>query len=163
MNTIDLIRAIVSRVLGDRLDYLALYPARVVVQNDDGTLDLQPDDARLPAMQRVPIRYGVPGVTATAAPGSNVLVGFEAGDPARPVAMLWEVSSTPKRSLARVGDTATTGFLSGFVGSTPVTFLLTPQAPTEPPTLDGNGQVVGGAAALQLTATINENDFHLKA
>ncbi len=73
-----------------RLDYLALYSARVVAQAADGSLDVQPDDARLPGMTGVPMRLFVPGATVRVGGGARVLVGFEQGDPARPVAHLWE-------------------------------------------------------------------------
>lgn len=76
-----------------RVDYLGMYPARVVQQRADGTLDLAPDDPRLPSCQAVPIRYGLPGVRATVPAGARVLLGYEVGDPARPVATLWELGS----------------------------------------------------------------------
>jgi hypothetical protein len=78
------------RSLFSRLDYLALYPSRVVSQNGDGTLELQPDDPRLPGLSGVPVRLGLPGTTVEVQAGARVLLGFEAGDPARPVATLWE-------------------------------------------------------------------------
>lgn len=132
MNTIELVRSIVTRVLGERLDFLALYPARVVVQNLNGTLDVQPDDARLPSMQSVPIRYGVPGVTAKVAAGGRVLIGFENGDPSRPVATLWDSASTTIQfhgrlaPIGRVGDrvqvTIPTGsFVTDVTGDVAVT------------------------------------------
>ncbi len=104
-----------------RIDYLARYPARVVAQNlVTGTLELVPDDRRLPGMSGVPIRYGVPGIKATVAPGARVLVGFAGGDPTKPEAELWESASVLKlevnatlvtlnsgvQPIARVGDAA---------------------------------------------------------
>jgi hypothetical protein len=79
-----------------RIDFLASYPARVVAQNADGSLELIPDDARFPAVSRVPIRYGLPGVKATVAPGARVLLGFAGGDPAKPQAELWESATLLK-------------------------------------------------------------------
>jgi hypothetical protein len=76
-----------------RLDYCALYPCTVVAQRADGTLDLQPETPALPAPQAVPIRYGLPGVRATVPTGTRVLLGFEGADPARPVALLWELGT----------------------------------------------------------------------
>ena len=73
-----------------RIDYLALYPARVVSQNADGTLELKPDDTRVPGLSQVPIRYGIPGVRVKVAAGARVLAGFAGGDPSQPVAELWE-------------------------------------------------------------------------
>ncbi len=83
------IRSIVDK----RLDTLALYPANVVAQNADGTLELQPDDPRWPGFSNVPIRYGVPGITAKVASGARVLLGFAGGDPRKPIAELWESAS----------------------------------------------------------------------
>lgn len=90
---LDAIRQIVTAIVGRRLDHLALYPARVVQQRGDGTLDLVPESDAVPSCQGVPIRYGIPGVTAEIAAGSRVLLGYEGGDPARPYACLWESGS----------------------------------------------------------------------
>lgn len=72
-----------------RMDYLALYPAKVLTDHGDNTLDLEPDDARLGKLVKVPLRLFLPGVTLTVVEGARVLLGFEGGDPARPVAQLW--------------------------------------------------------------------------
>ncbi len=73
------------------IDYAFWYPARVVAMNADGTVDLAPDDADLvPTMQHVPLRLGVPGLSVIVPVGARVLVGFEGGDPGRPVATVWE-------------------------------------------------------------------------
>lgn len=87
---LDSLRRIVTAFVGTRLDHLALYPAVVRQQRTDGTLDLHPEDARVPSCQGVPIRLGLPGVTVTVAVGARVLLGYENGNPARPVATLWE-------------------------------------------------------------------------
>lgn len=101
------------RHLTAHVDYFGQYAARVVSQNVDGTLELEPDDARLPGFSNVPIRYGVPGVEASLAPGARVFVAFEAGNPAKPVATVWESSSLVSLRVAgsvipvaRIGDTA---------------------------------------------------------
>jgi hypothetical protein len=79
-----------------QIDFLASYPARVVEQNADGSLELIPDDTRISGLSNVPIRYGVPGVKATVAPGARVLLGFAGGDPAKPQAELWESATLLK-------------------------------------------------------------------
>lgn len=96
-----------------RLDWFALYRGKVLGQSGN-TVDVQPDDARLPAMSKVPLRHGLPGVSVSVQPGTSILVGWENGDPSRPYACLWEggegvieikiAGSTP---VARQGDNLT--------------------------------------------------------
>lgn len=89
-----------------RIDYLALYPCRVVAQNADGTLELQPDSAAVPSLSKVPIRLGVPGVKVKVAAGCRVLLGFEGGDAQRPAAFLWEYSGASLTEMA-IGNNPT--------------------------------------------------------
>lgn len=86
------------------VDRFALYPTRVASQSADGALDLVPDDPRLAPCQAVPIRLGIPGVTVEVAAGARVLLGFEGGDPAAPVATLWEPGTVTVIRINR-GDT----------------------------------------------------------
>lgn len=85
---------LIQRTLGakiiNRIDYLALYPCRVIKQNSDGTLDLIADDPRVGAPTLVPIRYGVPGIKATVPVGSRCYLGFGGGDPSKPIVVDWE-------------------------------------------------------------------------
>jgi hypothetical protein len=76
-----------------RIDFLALYPARVVAQNADGTLELQPETQLLAGHSKVPIRHGLPGVTVKVQAGATVLLGFENGSNMRPFASLWGPSA----------------------------------------------------------------------
>lgn len=107
--------AVVRRALR-RVDYLARYPARVVGSHADGSLDVHPDDARVPAAQAVPYR-SLPGVTYTVPTGARVLLGYEGGDPSRPFVDLWEPTSSVTRitinggsaKAAREGDDVTKG------------------------------------------------------
>ena len=117
---------IIRAVMGHAM-YLGQYPARIVTQRENGTLDVIPDDQRMPPMTEVPIRYGVPGIAVKVDSG-RVLVSFENGDPRYPVATLWDggvvrelkITATTKvvldcpdvelggeggAPLARVGDT----------------------------------------------------------
>lgn len=89
------IAAVVDSLVGRRLDYQALYPCTVVVQDALERLELLADDERVrgAGIVAVPIRHGLPGVTVKVAPGARVLLGFEAGDPTRPYAALWDPSS----------------------------------------------------------------------
>lgn len=135
--------AVVARAMR-RIDRLALYPARVVSQSAAGLLDLQPDDARVPSCQGVPIRHGLPGVTVTVAAGQRVLLGYEGGDPALPYAALWAAGAVTAIKIngattkaAREGDDVTrtaalatwmtqvTGYINGVSPGT-----VTPAAPS---------------------------------
>lgn len=96
-----------------RLDYCALYPCTVVAQRADGSLDLQPETPTLPAPQAVPYRT-LPGIALTVPAGARVLLGFEGADPARPVALLWELGTVTRLAVngsttraAREGDDVT--------------------------------------------------------
>lgn len=108
-----------------RVDYQALYAARVVAQDGDGRLDLVPDDARVPPCRGVPIRYGLPGVRATVPAGARVLLTYEAGDPSRPIATLWELGGVTRlvidggsRAAAREGHATANGSIT--VAAVPV-------------------------------------------
>lgn len=72
-------------------DFHAFYPSKVLSQNPDGSLEVRPDNTDVPACSRVQIRYGLPGV-AVAVTGGRVLLGFEGGDPSKPMAALFEVA-----------------------------------------------------------------------
>lgn len=95
MNTDRLTRALtgfIQRVTP--IDYLAFYPAKVVSQDaTDFSLDVIPDDVRIPSGSRVPLRLGVPGVTAKVSPGSRVLIFFEGGNPSGMAAALFQGST----------------------------------------------------------------------
>jgi hypothetical protein len=80
---------LVARHMG-RLPYHALWPARVVGQDNAGNLELVPDDAAMPGEVGVPIRLGLPGCEVKVKPGTRVLLGYEQGDPRKPYASLWE-------------------------------------------------------------------------
>jgi hypothetical protein len=76
-----------------RLDFFASYPCRVVSQNEDGSLELKPDDPRVGAgLSAVPVR-GLPGVVARVKTTARVLLTWEGGDPAKPIATLFEAHS----------------------------------------------------------------------
>lgn len=114
----------IVRQMTRTMDFLAMYPATVVSQNGDGSLELKMKSDRMPSMSRIPIRYGVPGVSAKIKSGSVVAVEFERGDPSSPVATVWnresvseltikadrvvvdalDIEAQKGRPLARVGD-----------------------------------------------------------
>ncbi|WP_337869852.1 hypothetical protein [Meiothermus sp.] len=73
-----------------RIDTLALYPSRVLRDHGDMRLDLEPDRPDLPNLVRVPLRTMLPGVVVRVRRDARVLLGFENGDPSRPVATLFD-------------------------------------------------------------------------
>jgi hypothetical protein len=91
-----IVRAVLASLGWDRqpppLDYMLFYRAEVRVAAADGsTVDVQPEDGRIPSHQGVPIRVGIPGAVATVMPGAIVLLGWEKGDPSRIYAVpAWE-------------------------------------------------------------------------
>jgi hypothetical protein len=97
-----LIRDVVRHAIAP-LDFYATYHGRVVSQAADGTLEVEPDDGRLPGMTGLPIRHGIPGVSVKVAPETKVDITFENGDRRRPI-----VSGFEKDSLLEIVVTATT-------------------------------------------------------
>lgn len=92
----DRARAIIDALTADvrrQLVYLSLYPAKVVSQNADFTLEVRPDAAVLPGLSKVPLRHGLPGVRVLVPAGARLLIGFDEGDPSRPYAALWEADA----------------------------------------------------------------------
>jgi len=147
-----------------RIDYLAHYPARVVRQRSDGALDLAPDDPRVPSCQAVPIRYGVPGVRAEVPAGARVTLTYEGGDPARPVAALWDAATVTRlrvngasRGAAREGDVieassdpnpTTPGLAEWMAAVTSAVNALTPGAVGTPPQVIG--EIAEGSDVVRL-------------
>ena len=75
------------------VDYFALYTCQVVSQNADGTLDLKPQRTDWPTQKNIPIRCGVPNLKVKVQANSQVLLGWENGDPSVPFAGLWLVGA----------------------------------------------------------------------
>ena len=110
------LEAFIRLVMRDTV-YHRVYPCSVQGQSSDlKTLDLLPDDAEIrgTGLQSVPIRHGLPGVEVKVPVGARVLLGFEAGDPERPYAALWEPGSIEQiifdggtKPIARKGDAVT--------------------------------------------------------
>jgi hypothetical protein len=112
MDPREAIRRIIDYVVRERI-YLRSYECTVEAQNDDGTVDLLPDDdaVRGTGLQSVPIYHGLPGVTVRVVPGARVLLQFVNADPSRPYASLWRSGDIEEISfnggqapVARQGD-----------------------------------------------------------
>jgi hypothetical protein len=91
----SLVRSLVGNtIVGPRVDYLAAYPCKAVKQNSDGTLEMVPDDKRIPGLSNGadPLRRA--GLSATISPARRgSLLEFAGGDPQKPYATVWESAS----------------------------------------------------------------------
>jgi hypothetical protein len=142
-------RALASVVRGaiPNLDYLATYRGTVLKQHGSGSVDVSPEDSRLPDMSDIPLRVGVPGVDvrlkvrdATGAPiGPPILclIGWENGQPDKPFATLWptgisreQIEKVTFSSLTiELGSAGLTPLLDGVVrAETPCQFTGLPHA-----------------------------------
>lgn len=88
----EFLRLIIRAVLSELL-YHVQWMSTVVVQDDDGTLQVQPDSKLIPGMKGVKIRLGLPGVEVKVKPQARVMVGFENGDPQKPYAHVWDMAT----------------------------------------------------------------------
>ena len=154
--------AAVGRIVDHKIDATKFYAATVLGQNADGTLELRPDDAdKIAPLSKVPIRYGIPGVTAEVSKGARVRVSFDNGDREKPIASLWEPDNSTlvkivlaggTANVARVGDRVDCGTVTAAAGATAVTFTWTPPgggAPVVSPTLDITALIESGAAKVK--------------
>lgn len=92
------------------IDYLGLYFADVVSQAGS-TIDVRPDDLRIPSMAGVPLFAGMPQWQVQLNEGGRVLIGWSGGNPSKPYALAFnaDVSASTVKLLANrviVGDAA---------------------------------------------------------
>ncbi len=134
-----------NRFLGGirrQVDFAKLYPCKVATQHNDGSLSLVPDDDKMRGygVGKVRPRHGLPGFKVVVKPGARVMLGFDAGDPARPYASLWDAEGASAvdhiafndgmQSVTRVGDLVQSGGTGTIVTLTPVAAILpAPLAP----------------------------------
>ncbi len=79
------------------VDYATGYRAKVTKQSADLlSVDVEPDDTRLPRMSGIPIRHTVPGLKVQVPTGTFVMVWWENMDPSKPYAALWDNGATTK-------------------------------------------------------------------
>lgn len=86
----------------------ATFTGRVAVQRLDGTLDVYPDDKRLPPFSTVRLRVPVPGAKLTVPPGTRCIIHFEDGDVRRPIAVAYDPGEATAAA-ALVGDRINAG------------------------------------------------------
>lgn len=151
-----LIEAIVERATR-KMAYLAVYPSTVHSQASDGTLQVFPDDERIPKMAGVKLSLPVPGAEVRVRSGARVLLGFEGGDPAKPYATGWGSEGFESvafgggtRAFARVGDPVTIFAspgvpvpISGTVGGAPLVGAVVFTSPLLGVVGAGTPQVLG--------------------
>lgn len=79
-----------------KIAYARHYPATVISQRGDGTLELKPEHPAIAGtgLDKIPLWVGVPGLTVELAAGTRVLVGFHEGRPSKPYAHLFEASGS---------------------------------------------------------------------
>ncbi len=107
--------------------YRALWPA-VVKTSGSSTVDVQPENSRIPGLSDVPVRQGLPGVRVEVESGQRVRLGWDDGDPRRPFVALWDASGTLKLGTLLVITNTTVGAvvaIQWFEGSTTGTALAT--------------------------------------
>lgn len=146
--------AAIERLLGRltrRVDYTALWPARVVAQQGNGSLDLVPDSPRVAPCQGVPYRT-LRGLSVDVPAGARVLLGYEGGDPAQPYALAWELGSA---TAVRVNGGSTRAAREGDSVSVtlPIGALIPPASPGGPlpaAPLTLTGTITSGTTALRL-------------
>lgn len=109
-NQFEPLRAFVRETMRG-VELLGTYIGRVEAQRSDGTLDVSPDDKRLPPMTGVRVRVPVPGAKLTVPAGSRCQLVFEGADVRQRVATLY-TPGTDVRAVARVDDNVNCGTLT---------------------------------------------------
>lgn len=154
---VDRLRTAVQRLVArgqTGLDYRALYPARVVAQAADGSVDVVSGDPRIPSLSRVPLRMPWPGVSVVLAPGAKVLIGWEGGNPGAPFAATFgggaSVSVVVSAGSVSIGDAAAVPLVSGPALVALLTQIQAAIANPSLPTADAKLAAIGTAIGLAL-------------
>ncbi len=150
MSDLDRLKAAFQRLLQplvSRLDYSCLYGATVAGQNGDGSVELVPSTSKLPPLSKIPIRYGIPGLSVLVNAGALALVGWENADPSSPYCLLASSANGVQsisfmggnQPLARQGDVVSVTFpliipFTGTIGGLPAVGTIT-VAPSPAPGL----------------------------
>jgi hypothetical protein len=139
----------IREVVFPKLAYAGFYVGRVCSQNAAGEVSLAMDDAlvagKWKGLDRVPMTFGVPGMTATVPAGARVRLFFDSRNPSKPRAALFDwgtpadvVTLTVGDKLRIVGDLEVTGEITAKADTTPVQLSThahpTAMGPSGPPT-----------------------------
>jgi hypothetical protein len=149
----------VREVMMPKLQLARFYAGRITGQLGDGAVALLMDDREIAGqwkgLDHIPLVFGLPGVTIKAKNGARVRVFFDAGNPSRPRAALFdqgapvdEITISVTGKLKIVGDVEVTGKLSA-TGDVSAMALL----PAGPITLSHHAHVVSGPPFPNVTAT----------
>lgn len=162
--------ALVGRILGRRLDYLASYPSTVVRQTGDGlSLEVLPDDERVRGrgLTRVQIRHGSPGWGVRVPSGTRVTLKFDDGDPKRPYVADWEPGEVDlvtfaggTQSAARQGDMVTSPFT--IANLVQLCSLMQCAAPGSPPVPNPAAVTLLAATPLNFYGVVSSGSTKLK-
>lgn len=154
----DAIRRVLEALLPD-FDLFALHPSLVIAATD-GSVDVRPDNRKLPELVDVPVRGFVPGQSLIVQVNSRVLVGFEGGNRSAPMALLWGAGAFDSLELAaiqRLGLHAPVVTLGGstglavarvsdeILGYIPVGTVLTPAFVPNPVPIPVTGRITTGS------------------
>ena len=129
---------------------LVTLSGRAAVQRADGSVDVYPDDKRLPALTNCIVRPPVPGGRVTINPGTQVVIVFENGDPRQRVVIAYGQGS-PTYPMALVNDGVNVGTLtiSNTVAGNPPTG---PNGAITFAYVNGNGQTIGSPVVITIAA-----------
>lgn len=114
------------RAMLPELPYGHGYAAIITDVRDGGRVQVRADDPRIGDVDGVQVLSGLPETRITPLPGQEVRLFFSAADPRLPYAVAWGQDEAATKSVARVGDSADCGTLTGTVGGVPVQFTYTP-------------------------------------
>lgn len=129
------------------LDFSAPYPCKVLKDHGDMMLDLEPENPRLPLLTRIPLVEQGAGVRVRMRPGAAVLLAFQGGSPARPVATVVAVSEVERWELTTAkGQRVLVDDDTGHIRVTANT-RVTVEAPTVLVEATGNATVKAGGSA----------------
>lgn len=144
----------VKRLL-EPVDYYAPYACKVVQQNSDGSVDLQPEDKRLAQFKGVPIHYGTPDTSAKIQSSARVMLEFENGDRQKPFVSCFDFATVTELNfhggssgVARKDDSVDFGKFK--MQTTPGGGMLIWTSPDGLPTTIGTF-VFAGSGALTVT------------
>lgn len=153
---------LVERVLNDkqRIDYRALYPARVIQWNESGVNpsglvdvvfindDLAQTATKLRSKSGIPVLPTTPGLSYKPTAGTQVLIGWQGGDERYPYALAWLGLGGSSEVTQTASDAVTV------TASTPVTGHVDVVASTVNLGDAVGGQVLANQAMVTATATV---------